>query len=120
MSRERQLLGQKGEEAAYKFLLRHGYEILARNYRCKLGEIDIVARDGATLVFVEVRARGGESFGTAEESVDWRKQQRLRRLAHYYLVSEYKKEVECRFDVITIKYNRHEAIEAIKLYQEAF
>ncbi|MDA8234081.1 MAG: YraN family protein [Clostridia bacterium] len=121
MTKERIILGFQGEEAACKYLLQHGYEIVTRNYRCKLGEMDVVARDGDTLVFVEVRTRGTNSFGIAEESVDWRKQQRLRKIAQYYLVSEHKKEVDCRFDVVTVNFGGAVNItEQIKHYQGAF
>jgi putative endonuclease len=79
-----------------------GYSILARNYRCRWGGIDIVARQGATLVFVEVRTRTGAYLGAPQESLDPRKQSRLRRLAAYYLHRHGLGEVDCRFDVVAI------------------
>ncbi|MHB8170855.1 MAG: YraN family protein [Thermincolia bacterium] len=120
MTKERRLLGQRGEEEACNYLLLRGYELLVRNFRCKLGELDVVARDGETLVFIEVRSRGTDNFGMAEESVDWRKQQKLRRMAQYYMVNELQREADCRFDVVTVKYGKGNNVESIKLYQGAF
>ena len=74
MLNSRQRLGKIGEQAAAKFLKRHGYKILAQNYRCKLGEIDIIAKDGLVLVFIEVKTRSGTRYGSPAAAVNIRKQ----------------------------------------------
>lgn len=78
--------GRRGEDAAVAFLRREGFAILERNYRCAYGEIDVVARDGESLVFVEVRARASAAFGTPEESITGRKSQKMIECAHAYLL----------------------------------
>lgn len=95
-------LGKTGEDRAERFLKDRGYRILHRNYRCPLGEIDIVARDGNTLVFVEVKTRSTSRFGTPVESVDERKRNRLRRLALYYIKNNFRTEPPVRFDIIGV------------------
>jgi len=97
-----QAVGQVGEDSAERLLTRHGLEIVARNYRTRLGEIDLVARDGATLVFVEVRSRGSARFGGAIESITAAKRKRLVAAARHYL-SKLTREPPCRFDVVTIE-----------------
>ena len=94
--------GEEAEELAANFLAGQGLEILARNYRTRLGEVDLVARDGATLVFVEVRLRSWGAFGGAAGSVDGRKQRRIVAAARHYL-SRLRAEPPCRFDVLTIQ-----------------
>ncbi|MBC7105406.1 MAG: YraN family protein [Firmicutes bacterium] len=94
--------GRRGEEEAAAYLARRGYEIVARNYRCPWGEVDIVAREGGTLVFVEVRSRTSLAFGLPEESVDRRKRARLRRAARHYLYSRGGPADGCRFDVVAL------------------
>ncbi len=96
-----QAAGSAAEEAAANFLARHGLEIVARNYRTRLGEIDLVARDGEVLVFVEVRMRSSAHFGGGAESVSPHKQARLVAAARQYL-SRLRREPPCRFDVITL------------------
>ncbi len=98
----RRQLGDQGEELAVAALKKQGYKILTRNYTCPLGEIDLVARQGGTLVFVEVKTRRGEQFGTPQEAVHFAKQAKLRRLADYYLKQQRLGEVPVRFDVVGI------------------
>jgi putative endonuclease len=90
------------ERAAAEVLAREGYEIVARNYACKAGELDIVARDGDALVFVEVRSRSDDDHGHAVEMIDRRKQRRVVRVARYYLAVERPAFERCRFDVVAI------------------
>ncbi|WP_372863520.1 YraN family protein [Spongiibacter sp.] len=92
--------GDGAEQAACDYLQSQKLQILQRNYRCRLGEIDIVARHHDYLVFVEVRLRGNLRFGGAAESVNARKQQRLIHAASHYLASQCQTEPPCRFDVI--------------------
>ena len=77
--------GRAGEDAALKYLNSRDYQLLARNYRCHLGEVDLIMRRGDRLVFVEVRSKSGTRFGLPQESVGAAKLSRLRRIAEYYL-----------------------------------
>jgi putative endonuclease len=98
-------LGQRGEEVAAAFLRARRYRILARNFRCRAGEIDLVAEDGSVLVFVEVRSRRGAEQGTPLESVDGRKQARVARVARHFLAAHGWTEREARFDVIGVRFD---------------
>jgi putative endonuclease len=100
--RSTQDLGRAGEEMACDYLRKKRYEIVARGFRMFRGEIDIIARDGATLVFIEVKARADESHGRPEESVTPAKQRQIRRIAQGYLVAHPCPNVDCRFDVIAL------------------
>lgn len=99
---ERQQLGKSGEDLAVTELERRGYAILERRYRTNRGEIDIVARDGSAIVFVEVKARVTREFGTAAEAVTPRKQHQLVRMAIEYLARHRLAGCPCRFDVVAI------------------
>lgn len=96
-------VARRGESLAALLLRIKGYRIVARNWRCSLGEIDIVAWHGETLVFVEVKARRGRTSGAPEEAVTAGKQARLVRLAHAYLQASHRVSPPCRFDVIAIE-----------------
>src|SRR4051812_27546086 len=89
MSQSRIALGKTGEDLACTELERRGYAIIARRHRCRTGELDIVARDGPTLVFVEVKARDGCEFGAGAEAVTWQKQRRIVRLASEYVMRQH-------------------------------
>ena len=106
MSRERRQVGMTGENIARQYLRGKGYAILCANYRCLLGEIDLVAREGSTVVFFEVRTKTGVAFGSPMESITSQKQERLRRLANYYQQKELRGEVNCRFDLLAVKLSR--------------
>ena len=95
-------LGKRGEELACRELRRQGYAIVARRYRTRYGEIDIVAMDGGVLVFVEVKARSSERFGTPLAAVTPAKQRRLTRMALDYLARSRTTGVPCRFDVVSV------------------
>jgi putative endonuclease len=94
--------GREGEDLACEYLKRAGLKVVERNYRCRGGEIDIVARDGATVVFVEVKERGGSSHGTAVEAVTREKRRRLLRAARLYAATHGLSESLLRFDVVSI------------------
>lgn len=97
-------IGTQYESMAVQYLTEAGYHILERNFRCRTGEIDIIARDGAYLVFVEVKYRASAACGSALEAVDYRKQQSILRVAQYYMVSHgYGTQTNCRFDVVAIQ-----------------
>ncbi len=98
---QRDSLGERGENVAARFLRNQGYKILLRNFRCELGEIDIIARDGRTLVFVEVKTRS-EDEPTPEAQVNSVKQQQVCRVARYYLSRYGVPQPPARFDVVGI------------------
>ncbi|HWP64584.1 MAG TPA: YraN family protein [Candidatus Limnocylindria bacterium] len=97
-------LGRRGEDVAEQFLVAQRFEIVARNFRCRAGEIDLVALDGPALVFVEVRSRRGERLGTGLESVTARKRAQVARVAQYFLAGRGWSERDARFDVIGIDF----------------
>jgi putative endonuclease len=113
-------LGQAGEAAAARFLARRGLVILARNLRSRLGEIDLVARDGATLVFVEVKARRGVLGDPPEAAVDARKRARLTRLALGYLAARRLGERSCRFDVVGVSLDEAGGVTRVRHLPHAF
>lgn len=99
--RDSRLLGRWGEDLAAEYLRRKGYRILAANWRCRLGELDLVAEDGTYLCFVEVKLRRNTAYGPAAAFVDRRKQEKLRAAAMLYL-SRYPTDLQPRFDVVEI------------------
>jgi len=117
MSIRRQRLGKSGEDRAAAELQRRGYAILARRYRTRHGEIDVVARDGATVVFVEVKVRTTGEFGDAAEAVSPLKQRRLASMAADYLARHRLLDVPCRFDVVALD---GEDTPSITHYRDAF
>lgn len=102
MTIERQRLGLRGEQIGATFLEKLGYAILARNYRCRLGEVDIIAKDGKTLVFIEVKTRVDNAFGSPAAAVTLKKQRQIARTAQHYLAKHGLFETPARFDVIAI------------------
>ena len=110
--------GKKGEELAVVHLQQLGYRILERNYRCPFGEIDIVARDKDTIVFVEVKSRKTEEYGDPELAVGRTKQRKMIQVALCYLAREKDSPVKARFDVVAIKMLRDRT--EVKLIQDAF
>jgi putative endonuclease len=95
-------LGDSGEDVAVSYLKARGYVILERNFRALRGEIDIIARDQDTLVFIEVKTASSRKFGSPETWVGRRKQLQIGKIAGLYLAREKKFDVNCRFDVISI------------------
>lgn len=120
MTGHRRQLGLKGEEAAAGYLKRSGYRVLNKNYSCRLGEIDIVALESDTLVFIEVRSRSSDEYGLAQESVTMRKQLRLRQLAWHYLKAEGKTGSSCRFDVISVLFDENGNLKRLEHIENAF
>lgn len=94
--------GARAEAHATRLLVEAGYSIVERNYRCKSGELDVVARDGDVLVFVEVRSRADDEHGSAAETVRWGKQRRVIRAARFYLAERAPAYERCRFDVVAL------------------
>jgi len=112
-------LGISGETLACEALTRLGYAILARRYRTRVGEIDIVARDGRTLVFVEVKCRASGRCGHPAEAVTPRKQRRVAAMANWYLSEHGLHGTLCRFDVVAVGLRPGEA-PAIDVIRDAF
>jgi len=102
LTKERLELGKLGEELALKKIKRLGYKKIIRNYRCPLGEMDLIARDGDTLVFIEIKTRKDGPTGYAKEAVDARKRRQLSKVALAYMKSNDCCETRARFDVIAV------------------
>ena len=108
-------IGKEREESACAFLEKQGMEILERNFSCRQGEIDVIARDGSYVVFVEVKYRKDKSLGLPEEAVNFRKMERIRRTALYYQARFHlPDDTPIRFDVVAIEG------EEIRHYRNAF
>ena len=95
-------LGRHGEDIAWEYLKRRGYRILERNYRCRYGEIDLVAKDGETIVFIEVKSRRTAAFGDPEEAVSLAKQKKISTVALNYLKDKGLYDRPARFDVVSV------------------
>lgn len=115
----RRRLGDQGEAAAALELQARGYTILARNYRCRSGEADLVAEESGDLVFVEVKTRTSLRHGLPREAVDWTKQQRLVHAAEHYLSTHEVEDRPVRFDVIEVVL-LHGRIAHVEVIQNAF
>jgi putative endonuclease len=115
----KQKLGQRGEDIAAAHLGEQGYQILARNWRCPAGELDIVAREGETLAFVEVRARRGDRYGTPEESITPAKQAKLVELAQTYLQENGLSDENWRIDVVALEMDRRGRVKRLNLIRNA-
>ena len=113
MMNRNDLIGKQGEEAAREYLRQRGYSIVERNWRCPFGEIDIVARDGDTLVFVEVKRRSSSGYGGAEGALTQHKQRRIVAAARMYLARS-GSDLPVRFDLVAIDRGR------INLFKDAF
>lgn len=111
----RRLLGQSGEAIASKHVKKNGYKIVEKNFRCRFGEIDIIARDGSCLVFIEVKTRTSDRFGPPAASVDSRKQRQICRVTNFYLTKHNIEDCDIRFDVvaITLTKNKQPEVEII-------
>ena len=100
------IVGRYGEDLACDFLQKHGYTILHRNYQASYKELDIIARKGDFVVFIEVKTRTSDAFGDGVEAVDYHKQSNLRKAIGYYLVKEQPKSSDVRADLITVMIDR--------------
>lgn len=112
MTQHRRALGAAGEAAAAAWYEARGYRVVARNWRCREGELDLVVARGPQLVFVEVKTRTTDRFGIPAEAVTALKQRRLRALAQLYLAGNGVRAGELRFDVVSILAGQLEVIEA--------
>jgi putative endonuclease len=98
----RQKIGKSGEDAAVRFLKKNGYKILEQNYRTQLGEIDIIARDRQTIVFIEVKTRRSLEYGSPKMAITPKKQRNISMTALYYLKINNQSHADARFDVVTV------------------
>ncbi len=115
----RQVLGRDGESAACAALVDRGYVILARRFRTPRGEIDIVARDADTIVFVEVKTRRSGAYGGGAEAVTWRKQRTIVRVAEAFLARGRLEHLPCRFDVVAVDWPDGDVARA-EVFRSAF
>ncbi len=111
MTLGRRRLGTRGEDLAAAWYEAQGYEVLDRNWRCRLGELDLVVRRGRTVVFCEVKARSSDAFGSPAEAVTPAKRQRIRHLAARWLEEGRPRPAEIRFDVVGVLRGQVEVIE---------
>lgn len=118
MNGSTRFIGNEGEEKACEFLVQNGYRIIERNYKCKYGEIDIIAVDDNTLCFIEVKMRNNTAYGPPYHSVTPRKQKQISYVALNYLSKIDKKYSGVRFDVVSINMEGDE--ERIELFRGAF
>ena len=116
-SKNNLLLGRLGEKEAEKYLTSQNYRIIARNFRTRNGEIDLVAQENNILVFVEVKTRKNNLFGLPEEAITPAKIRALIRASQYYLLTRNQLSVSYRIDVVSIKLDEDDKPEQIKLYK---
>jgi putative endonuclease len=109
--------GRQGEKLAEKYLRKKGYKILARNFRLRFGEIDLVAADGKTIVFVEVKTKTGEQFGEPWEMINQHKLEQIKKMGRVYLIKQGMNEAACRIDVLGVWLRSDGGLEKIKHWQ---
>lgn len=107
---QRQIFGQEGERIAERYLSKKGYRLVERNYRCPVGEVDLIVLDRRVIVFVEVKTRRHERFGVPLESVHPRKQQKMIKAALWFLSDHKLHERDARFDVVGISFGGQEPV----------
>ncbi len=112
------ITGKKGEEIAVSFLKKKGYRILETNFRCALGEIDLIALESGEYVFIEVKTRKSEELGYPEQAVGMKKQRKISQVALYYLQAKHLLDVNARFDVVAVTMSGPN--QDIKLIKNAF
>ena len=118
MSSNRQNLGRRGEDIAATHLKRHGYKIICRNFRTRFGEIDIIAKDRGTIVFIEVKSRTGIGYGSPASAVTLKKQQQISRVALLYISEHNLGDAVARFDVVSVLFDG--ASSRVELITDAF
>lgn len=117
---KKDVFAQRSEDEAANFLRKHGYTILARNYRSRYAEIDIIAQKGDCIAFVEVKARRTDRWGGPFEAVNARKRKKIIALADSYIATHRRRNVAYRFDIISILWAEDEAFPEIEHYEGAF
>ena len=116
----RQEVGRRGEETARAFLTRRGVRIVVENFVCAAGEIDLIGKDGESLVFIEVKTRTSDTFGPPHLAVHRRKQRQIVRAAQWYLAEQRVKDVACRFDVLAITFPEAGEAARVEWVRDAF
>jgi putative endonuclease len=116
----RRALGQKGEAVARAYLERRGVRILAMNYTCAAGEIDLVGQEQDAILFIEVKTRTSQAFGPAPAAVHHRKQRQIVRTAEWFLAERRLREVACRFDVVAVTFEDDAEMPRIDWMRDAF
>jgi putative endonuclease len=119
MTNTRKQLGNRGEWLAAHRLESLGYAIRERNWRCPIGELDIVTEKDGVLIFVEVRTRHGDRFGTPEESINKRKQAKLLETAQTYLEEHHAEECNWRIDVVAIEIGKRNEVVRMDVIEDA-
>jgi len=115
MLNSRQKLGEKSESIAVSYLKKQGYKIIEQNYRTKLGEIDIIAREKDTIAFIEVKSRKSKNYGSPKWAVTPKKQRKISMVALWYLKATMQSNAKARFDVVSIiSSNDNPSIEIVK------
>jgi len=115
----RSSLGDRGERTACAFLKENGYEILEKNFKCKIGEIDLIARRKGRLAFIEVKTRTSGQFGAPQEAVDLKKQDKILKLSQWYLKEKKLGQVPVAFDVVAVIWTENQPPQ-IRLIADAF
>lgn len=118
MENQKQILGKEGEQIAETYLRKKGYRLVERNYRCPIGELDLIVLDRRVLVFVEVKTRTDNRFGTPLEAVGPRKQRKMIKTALFFLSQHRLHHREARFDVVGISFSEQEPV--VEHVQNAF
>ncbi len=120
MTEARRTLGRIGEAAARRYLERQGVRILAENFTCSAGEIDLIGQERETLLFVEVKTRRSEAFGPPHMAVHQRKQRQIVRASQWYLAERRIPEVACRFDVVAVMFSKGDEAPQVHWVRDAF
>ena len=115
----RMRLGQRGERLAEEHLIRQGYSIVTRNYRCPAGEMDLIAQAGPVVVFVEVRTRRGRNYGTPEDSITPRKQAHLIAVAETYLYEHGLDDADWRIDLVAVEMSARGELLRVEQFENA-
>ncbi|OGX27477.1 MAG: hypothetical protein A3F87_01525 [Omnitrophica WOR_2 bacterium RIFCSPLOWO2_12_FULL_51_24] len=113
-------LGDLGEKHAARSLVLKGYSLLARKFRCRFGEIDIIALDKGTLVFIEVRSRSDEEYGLPYETINHRKRQHIRRVATAFQMKYGLLDHDSRFDCVSVIFDKNGNLKDMELIKDAF
>ncbi len=114
------ILGKEGEAKAIEYLIAHGYDIITTNYSCHFGEIDVIAREGKSLCFIEIKTRAGSQFGFPAEAISRRKQKKLITTARFYMHEYRTKFDEHRFDIVEVLYRKESDYFDFSLIKDAF
>ncbi len=120
MLSERQAVGRRAEKAAERFLKRRGMRLVARNFSCPVGEVDLVFREGETYVFVEVRALGPRAAVSPRDTVGAKKRRRISRVADAFLASQRLRDIDVRFDIVEVYLDERQRPRRIEHFPDAF